>query len=479
MPNIEVTSPGLKQRPVESSTRVKREQDASIERENSDTCKSFDSETGTQRTSHDGTEDAESRAEPDHSEASETGIGSHTDIETTQTEIETTDNEATQDNLDTDQKTVEPESQEMADTLGQLPHKSLMLEPIPEPDYSDLSDREKLFPRPAISNPTVTYELACRQLGVVPISQYLRSLDTNAEDLRLQSYGLARLDMLPLCHSLAYNTTATSLNLSQNRLLENVLPNIQAMMNDNSFIGSIDLSRNNLTGPGLKSLQVMLSNNYTLTSLNLSHCQLLDSDAPALAAVIEISLNLRSLGLAHNELSECGKLLGGVLADSEGLEALDLSWNTFRSKSAKELLLGLRKNSRLRRLDLAWNSLGPDTAVALRDLLKKNCAIVELDVSHNRLSDNNMKPIGLGLTKNQTLEKLWIGHNPVTPVGALALMRALPKANTKLVDMSQVEVSSDFVKLRDKLDPDAITVIHGTVNKDMVLIVPATKKKRV
>ncbi|KAF0308703.1 Leucine-rich repeat-containing protein 74A [Amphibalanus amphitrite] len=294
----------------------------------------------------------------------------------------------------------------------------------------------------------------------------------------MQSYGLARLDMLPLCHSLAYNTTATSLDLSQNRLLENVLPNIQAMMNDNSFIGSIDLSRNNLTGPGLKSLQVMLSNNYTLTSLNLSHCRLLDSDAPALAAVIEISLNLRSLSLAHNELSECGKLLGGVLADSEGLEALDLSWNTFRSKSAKELLLGLRKNTRLRRLELAWNSLGPDTAVALRDLLKKNSAIIELDVSHNRLSDNNMKPIGLGLTKNQTLEKLWIGHNPVTPVGALALIRALPKASVNLVDLSEIEVSSDFVKLKDKLNPEAITVIHGTVNKDMVLIVPTPKKKR-
>ncbi|XP_037080640.1 leucine-rich repeat-containing protein 74A-like [Pollicipes pollicipes] len=353
-----------------------------------------------------------------------------------------------------------------------------MLVPIPEPDFSVLADREKLFPRPALSNPKVTYQLSCKQLGVVPISQYLRSLDTYAEDLRLQSYGLTRLDMLPLCHSLAYNTTATTLNLSNNRLEDDVLPNIEAMMNDNSFIGAINLSRNNLTGPGLDSLRVMLSNNYTLTSLDLSHCHLLDVDAPALAAVIEVSLNLRQLNLGYNELSECGKVLGTVLTADEGLETLDLSWNTFRARSARDLLMGLRANSRLRRLDLAWNSLGPDVARGLRDLLKKNTTLAELDVSHNRLRDPSMRPIAIGLRKNQTLEKIWLGHNPVTPVGALALMKVLPKASVGYVDLSQIEVSSDFVKMKEKLDQEAITVVHGTINKNMVLIAPPQKKGR-
>lgn len=365
---------------------------------------------------------------------------------------------------------------EADDVVTELQPTSPMLVPIPEPDFSDLANKEKLFPRPAISNPKVCYEMSCKQLGVVPMSQYLKSLETYAEDLKFQSYGLARLDMLPLCHSLAYNTTALTLNLSNNRLTEDILPNIQAMMNDNSFIGTINLSRNRLTGPGLASLPVMLTNNFTLTWLDLSHCQLLDADAPSLTAVIEASLNLRVFILSYNELSGCGKLFGKVLATDEGLEVLDLRWNQFWSKSAKDLLLGLRGNSRLRRLDLSWNSLGPDTAKAVRGLLKKNATLAELDLSHNRLSDGSLRIMALGLSKNATLEKIWVGHNPATPVGALAFAKSLAKMSVNYIDLSNIEVSSDFVKLKEALDPAAMTIVHGTINKDMVLIEPPKKK---
>ena len=69
-----------------------------------------------------------------------------------------------------------------------------------------------------------------------------------------------------------------------------------------------------------------------------------------------------------------------LLAKSEVLQTLDLSWNYLRRKGAVAIAQGLKSNQMLKKLNLSYNGFGTEGAVALAEALKINTTLTHLDI---------------------------------------------------------------------------------------------------
>ncbi|XP_005742884.1 leucine-rich repeat-containing protein 74A [Pundamilia nyererei] len=251
------------------------------------------------------------------------------------------------------------------------------------------------------------YMQACKLVGVVPVSYFIRNLDSPA--VTLSHHGLGPLG----CKALA--------------------------------IALVDISHNHLKSAGADDNYCDLffsfpaGNGFT------------DDDAKYFADALSTNSRIKVLDLSHNEF--CGKggeHLGQLLANNEGLEVLDLSWNHLRMKGAVAFCAGLKVNMMLKHLDLSWNGFGNEGALAMGEALKFNTTLVHLNLNNNRLTNEGVSMLCRGLEFNDTLRVLTLAYNSLTVEGALALVNVVknsPKTALEEINICNVLVNEHFVHL--------------------------------
>ncbi|XP_029114449.1 leucine-rich repeat-containing protein 74A [Scleropages formosus] len=338
--------------------------------------------------------------------------------------------------------------------LPGLSVESLRLEDrTPSPPADDGWDTDLEADEEAESNPhlsqTELYLQACRALGVVPVSYYLRHL--GASTLNLNHHGLGPLGAKALATALATDVRIAALELEDNFLLSEGTRYIVEMLKSNSSIQHLNLSSNHLRAAGAECVAKMLPDNVSLRSIRLSGNGFVDEDARCFADAFSNNHRVKELDLSHNRFcGRGGEYLSQMLANNEGLETVDLSWNHLRMKGAVALSAGLKVNITLKHLDLSWNGFGNEGALALGEALKYNDTLVHLDLSHNRVTNEGARTLCRGLEINDTLRVLRLAYNSLTVEGALVLLSTVKNSSRcalEEINISNVLVDENFVQL--------------------------------
>ncbi|XP_069788770.1 leucine-rich repeat-containing protein 74B isoform X2 [Narcine bancroftii] len=301
------------------------------------------------------------------------------------------------------------------------------------------------------------YRQACEMYGVVPISNFLRNM--NSAELSLMHYGLGPQGAKAISVSLITNTTVVKLNLKDNWLEAVGAKAIAEMLKENCYITDVDLSDNQLGTEGAKAISTMLMENTVLLRIVLSGNNFDDYAAKYLSEPISNPLKLQILNLSHNRISNAvGNELGNAIAENAGLKELNLSWNYLRGKGCIGIAEGLRDNIFLRVLDLSYNGFGNEGAKALGEALKVNNVLEHLNISNNRISAEGAVLLSLGLKANFTLMVLKMARNPMRSAGCYGILKAIkenPKSAIKSLDFSDIRVNNDFEDLFNSIKDQA------------------------
>uniref|UniRef100_A0AC11ETU1 Leucine rich repeat containing 74A n=1 Tax=Ovis aries TaxID=9940 RepID=A0AC11ETU1_SHEEP len=187
--------------------------------------------------------------------------------------------------------------------------------------------------------------------------------------------------------------------------------------------------------------------------VNLNHHGLGPKGTKAIAIALVNNYRIKSLDLSHNQFChKAGEYLGQMLAINVGLQSLDLSWNHLYIRGVVALCNGLRSNVSLKKLDLSMNSFGNEGAAALGEVLRLNSYLTYLDLSSNNITNDGLSKISRALELNESLKVLKLFLNPISMDGALLLILSIkrnPKSRMEDIDISNVLVSEQFVKILD------------------------------
>lgn len=325
------------------------------------------------------------------------------------------------------------------------------------------------------------YLETCKELGVVPVSYFIRHMKD--EILVMRHHGIGPLGAKALSIPLVTNTSVTNFDLEGNWLEAEGAVYLSEMLKENCYIAELSLANNCLgsQGQGAAAIGEMLQCNSSLRVLNLSGNNFQDKDARAFASAILENNQINQLDLSHNEFSDgAGELLGHAIGENESLEVLDLSWNHFRGQSALALVEGIKVSSRLKQVNMSWNGLGDEGALAVGECLTINSILLQLDVSSNRIGPDGVAAIAKRIDPNENLKVFKIGQNPIGPSGASLLLNAINNERSVLeeLDLEDVTVDKEFKKLYENMrESRPLTIQHGGVLSDYVIVLPKRKKR--
>ncbi|KJE97306.1 hypothetical protein, variant [Capsaspora owczarzaki ATCC 30864] len=170
--------------------------------------------------------------------------------------------------------------------------------------------------------------------------------------------------------------------------------------------------------------------NTTATSLDLSENQIGDAGALAIAEALKVNKTLFWLSLNENQIGEAGaQAIAEALKVNTRLAYLDLGLNQIGVAGAQIIAEALKVNKTLSSLSLIDNQIGGAGAQAIADTLKVNETVTSLHLQENQIGDVGAHAIAEALKVNKTLSWLDLDINEIGDVGAHAIAEAL-KANT-------------------------------------------------
>ncbi|XP_077587703.1 uncharacterized protein lrrc74a [Stigmatopora nigra] len=311
---------------------------------------------------------------------------------------------------------------------------------------TDLNDKEDRRNETSITD---IYLQACKLVGVVPVSFFLRNLDSPT--MSLSHHGLGPLGCKALAIALADDIHLTTLELADNYIQAEGAKHMAEMLKANFTIEHLDLSNNHLCSSGAEYVGKMLTDSFSLKSIKLSGNGFTDDDAKYFAEALCINSSIKELDLSHNRFcGRGGEHLGLLLANNEYLEVLNLCWNQLRMKGAVALSAGLKVNTMLKYLDLSWNGFGNEGALAMGEALKFNNTLVFLNLNNNRITNEGVSMLCRGLEYNDTLQVLMLAYNSLTVEGALSLVKTVKKTHNtalEMINICNVLVNEKFLHL--------------------------------
>ncbi|XP_014639933.1 PREDICTED: leucine-rich repeat-containing protein 74A [Ceratotherium simum simum] len=312
----------------------------------------------------------------------------------------------------------------------------------------EIEDTEKFF----TTGQRELYLEACKLMGVVPVSYFIRNMEESY--MNLNHHGLGPKGTKAIAIALVSNTTVTTLELADNCIMVEGVLSLVEMLQENYYLQEMNISDNDLGLEGARIISEFLQrNSSSLSELQLSGNDFEEESAELLSQALSTDYRIKTLDLSHNEFSDKGgEHLGKMLAFNVGLRSLDLSWNHFHARGAVALCNGLRANVTLKKLDLSMNGLENEGAMALGEVLRLNNSLAYLDVSSNNISNEGASKISKGLEFNESLKVLKLFLNPMSMEGAVLLILSIkrnPKSRMEDLDISNVLVSEQFVKTLD------------------------------
>ncbi|XP_054231443.1 leucine-rich repeat-containing protein 74A isoform X3 [Homo sapiens] len=268
----------------------------------------------------------------------------------------------------------------------------------------EIEDDEKFF----TTGQKELYLEACKLMGVVPVSYFIRNMEESY--VNLNHHGLGPRGTKAIAIALVSNMAVTKLELEDNCIMEEGVLSLVEMLQENYYLQEMNISNNHLGLEGARIISDFFErNSSSIWSLELS-------------------------------------------AINVGLTSLDLSWNNFHTRGAVALCNGLRGNVTLTKLDLSMNGFGNEVALALGEVLRLNRCLVYLDIGGNDIGNEGASKISKGLESNESLRVLKLFLNPINMDGAILLILAIkrnPKSRMEELDISNVLVSEQFMKTLD------------------------------
>uniref|UniRef100_F6W880 Leucine rich repeat containing 74A n=2 Tax=Macaca TaxID=9539 RepID=F6W880_MACMU len=312
----------------------------------------------------------------------------------------------------------------------------------------EIEDNEKFF----TTGQKELYLEACKLVGVVPVSYFIRNMEESY--VNLNHHGLGPRGTKAIAIALVSNTAVTKLELEDNCIMEEGVLSLVEMLQENYYLQEMNISNNHLGLEGARIISDFFErNSSSIWNLELSGNDFKEESAAPLCQALSTNYRIKKLDLSHNQFSDIGgEQLGQMLAINVGLTSLDLSWNNFHTRGAVALCNGLRGNVTLTKLDLSMNGLGNEGAVALGEVLRLNSCLVYLDVGGNDIGNEGASKISKGLESNESLRVLKLFLNPISMDGAILLILAIkrnPKSRMEELDISNVLVSEQFMKTLD------------------------------
>ncbi|XP_050654737.1 leucine-rich repeat-containing protein 74A isoform X3 [Macaca thibetana thibetana] len=360
-------------------------------------------------------------------------------------------------------KPLQPETEDETETelVPQSSDKTLYCEAEPPPTVEkvkparensetdlEIEDNEKFF----TTGQKELYLEACKLVGVVPVSYFIRNMEESY--VNLNHHGLGPRGTKAIAIALVSNTAVTKLELEDNCIMEEGVLSLVEMLQENYYLQEMNISNNHLGLEGARIISDFFErNSSSIWNLELSGNDFKEESAAPLCQALSTNYRIKKLDLSHNQFSDIGgEQLGQMLAINVGLTSLDLSWNNFHTRGAVALCNGLRGNVTLTKLDLSMNGLGNEGAVALGEVLRLNSCLVYLDVGGNDIGNEGASKISKGLESNESLRVLKLFLNPISMDGAILLILAIkrnPKSRMEELDISNVLVSEQFMKTLD------------------------------
>ncbi|MXQ96621.1 hypothetical protein E5288_WYG022031 [Bos mutus] len=358
---------------------------------------------------------------------------------------------------------LEPETKDESDSVSALQSSNETLyceaeapvavekeKPARESSETDLEieDTEKFF----TTGQKELYLEACKLVGVVPVSYFIRNMEESY--INLNHHGLGPNGTKAIAIALVSNTTVLTLELADNCITEEGILSLVEMLQENYYLQEMNVSDNDLGLEGARILSEFLQNNTSsLFSLQLSGNNFKEESAELFCQALSNNYRIKSLDLSHNKFCDkAGEYLGQMLAINVGLQSLDLSWNHLYIRGVVALCNGLRSNVSLKKLDLSMNSFGNEGAAALGEVLRLNSYLTYLDLSSNNITNDGLSKISRALELNESLKVLKLFLNPISMDGAVLLILSIkrnPKSRMEDIDISNVLVSEQFVKILD------------------------------
>ncbi|XP_058511156.1 leucine-rich repeat-containing protein 74A isoform X1 [Ochotona princeps] len=310
----------------------------------------------------------------------------------------------------------------------------------------ETEDDEKLY----TTGQRELYLEACKLLGVVPVSYFLRNMEEPY--MNLNHHGLGPKGTKAIAIALVSNTSIIKLELEDNYIMGEGVLSLVEMLHENYYLQELNISDNDLGLEGAKIISDFLQRNISsLWKLKLSGNNFKEESAALLSQALSSNYQIKKMNLSHNQLSDTGgEQLGQMLAINVGLQTLNLSWNHFHIRGAVALCNGLRMNVTLKKLDLSMNGFGNEGAMALSEVLRLSSCLVYLDISGNDIGNEGASKLSRALEYNESLRVLKLFLNPISMDGAVLLIMSIkknPKSRLEELDISNVLVTEQFTKM--------------------------------
>ncbi|XP_017736088.1 PREDICTED: leucine-rich repeat-containing protein 74A isoform X9 [Rhinopithecus bieti] len=250
-------------------------------------------------------------------------------------------------------KPLQPETEDETETelVPQSSAKTLYCEAEPPPTVEkvkpaqensetdlEIEDNEKFF----TTGQKELYLEACKLVGVVPVSYFIRNMEESY--VNLNHHGLGPRGTKAIAIALVSNTAVTKLELEDNCIMEEGVLSLVEMLQENYYLQEMNISNNHLGLEGARIISDFFErNSSSIWNLELSGNDFKEESAAPLCQALSTNYRIKKLDLSHNQFSDIGgEQLGQMLAINVGLTSLDLSWNNFHTRGAVALCNGLR-----------------------------------------------------------------------------------------------------------------------------------------
>lgn len=198
----------------------------------------------------------------------------------------------------------------------------------------------------------------------------------------------------------------------------------QAIISSRVPLKSLDISNCDLGHLGAAAIvDLLCAPDVPLETLVADSNGLGDGGVAAIADVVPTGSLVR-LSLRRNMAGRLsGRSLGSMLADTETLQQLDMSWNEIRGEAAVRLAEGLASNRSVKMLKLAWNAFGDSKPMSALAHALSDCVVEDLDLAENRLGPKSCFIFAACFEHNSLLKHVVFDGNPITVQGARELLR--------------------------------------------------------
>lgn len=338
-------------------------------------------------------------------------------------------------------------------------------------------------------------DLSCQNLSDIDCKNLLFALETNTSLITLNlSDNAIGVNALPevmwgLASVISGHPNLVHLNLANNQISEKDIQRLAAALGvaEKSKLDYLQLEGNMLSHNALLTLFEVISNyDYrilppTFLGENFLHGKTIEIGAQLEEAFRENKENvkkreirepvlilLREMG--NNPTGEHRRALVEILSK---ITNLDLSYEKLTAEQIFNLAKALESNTSIKNLNLAGNQFGEldefgDMTIkhtmailSLAKMIKRNGSLTDLNLKHNNINDEGLALLADALKQNRVLFSFSLNRNVFTKEGLLTLLSVIANATHRVFPCSFLGISllAQFPGVRENY-------FHGVYKKN-------------